>query len=580
MEAGIAGLLEPSCTQVIFLYTAPETAITHALAEGIAPPGFLDRWAAQHQALLGQLKRHRGRWVLLDASAAGLDPVSTVAAIGATPPEQAPGPVAPLPMALERLLTAGAVQAAPDVQRIAAHLMALSTPVNADQVAPSAPEDPISDYLDLQAEIRLQTDALQRSEREALQAHTRAEQARAEAEALAVAHQAQLDETTRAKTNAEALAHARQAEIEQLCAAKAAAEKVAAERQSQLDEAANASGMQRAEVAELKSENELLLLQLHQVQEELESWFLNGKAGEEELSSAKQVTQEAEALAHARQAEIEQLCAAKAAADKLAAECQSQLDQAAKALETQRAEVAELKSESELLLLQLHQVQEELESWFLKTKDYGEELQQAKQSGRAALEEAKARLDQARQNKDIAEKLARERYDVIRELRREKRRLETALALPVEEPRAEQAPAPQKPAIDPAKTPVSQSVMHEEQARAAAPSRATGLGGLFHRRRRIKGLKKKDVSVIRTSELFDADWYLETHTDVAEAGFDAAEHYLAFGYAEGRNPSPYFDGASYLALNPDVSAAGDNPLLHYLKFGKAEGRAINVSDAG
>ena len=247
---------------------------------------------------------------------------------------------------------------------------------------------------------------------------------------------------------------------------------------------------------------------------------------------------------------------------------------------TQKAETADLKGENELLLLQLHQVQEELEAWFLKAKDLGEELQRAKQSGRVAMEEANARLNQARQNKDIAEKLARERYDVIKELRREKRRLEKALAPPAEETTvAEQAPEPDKPAIDPEKIPVL-SVIHEEPAHAATPNRAGGLGGLFHRRRRIKGLKKKDVAVIRASELFDADWYLQNNTDVAEAGFDAAEHYLAFGFAEGRNPSLNFNAASYLALNPDVSAAGDNPLLHYLKFGKAEGRAINVSDAG
>ena len=642
LDAGIAGLLEPSCIQVIFLYAPPETAVAHGLTEGLEPSGFLEQWVAQHQTLLGHLKRHRGRWVLLDASAAGVDPGAAISAIGAPPPAQALSPVVTTPMALERLLTAGAAQAAPDIQRIAAHLAALSTPVNADQAAPSAPADPISNYLDLQAELRLQTDARQRSESEALKAQTRSEKARTEAEALAAARQAQieqlnaaraiteqqltdrqaqLDETTRAKTDAEALAHARQAEIAQLSAAKAAADTLAAARQGQLDEAAKARETQRAEVADLKSENELLLLQLHQVQEELESWFLKSKAGEEELSSAKQAAQDAEALAHARQAEIEQANAAKAAAEKIAserqtqieqanaakaaaekvaAERQSQLDEAAKARETQRAEVAELKSENELLLLQLHQVQEELEAWFLKAKDLGEELQQAKQSGKAALEEVKTRLDQARQNKDIAEKLARERYDALQEVRREKRRLEKALLPPPEMSAAQPIPAPEPPTmdshdgpvgssqtpphaklpIDPAKIPVLRAEPSDDQAPAAAPNPVKGPGGLFQRKRRIKGLKKKDVALVRTSELFDAQWYLQTNTDVAEEGFDPVEHYLAFGFAERRNPSLRFDASFYLERNPDVSMAGNNPLLHYLKFGKAEGRAIRVADTG
>jgi hypothetical protein len=61
---------------------------------------------------------------------------------------------------------------------------------------------------------------------------------------------------------------------------------------------------------------------------------------------------------------------------------------------------------------------------------------------------------------------------------------------------------------------------------------------------------------------------------VAAAGVDPAEHYLRFGAAEGRNPSPKFDTVYYLESNPDVAAAGVNPLLHYIQFGISEGRQI------
>jgi hypothetical protein len=50
------------------------------------------------------------------------------------------------------------------------------------------------------------------------------------------------------------------------------------------------------------------------------------------------------------------------------------------------------------------------------------------------------------------------------------------------------------------------------------------------------------------------------------------EHYLAFGWKEGRDPSDKFHTADYLAANPDVAAAGVNPLEHFLQFGFYEHR--------
>lgn len=58
---------------------------------------------------------------------------------------------------------------------------------------------------------------------------------------------------------------------------------------------------------------------------------------------------------------------------------------------------------------------------------------------------------------------------------------------------------------------------------------------------------------------------------MAEAGVNPLEHYYAFGWLEGRDPSAFFDTALYLAENPDVAAAGINPLDHFLRLGVAEG---------
>ena len=57
-------------------------------------------------------------------------------------------------------------------------------------------------------------------------------------------------------------------------------------------------------------------------------------------------------------------------------------------------------------------------------------------------------------------------------------------------------------------------------------------------------------------------------------------HYLRYGAAEGRDPSPRFDTRAYLARNPDVSAEGVNPLLHFIRHGSSEGRQVTTSSDG
>ena len=113
---------------------------------------------------------------------------------------------------------------------------------------------------------------------------------------------------------------------------------------------------------ELEQENELLLLQLHQVQEELEQHFLNNQElGEkekqltidiqrkqQEIDNLKTNTFQLDANIQSKQQEIDYL---KANTSQLNASIQAK---------------QELEQENELLLLQLHQVQEELEHYFLE----------------------------------------------------------------------------------------------------------------------------------------------------------------------------------------------------------------------
>ena len=105
------------------------------------------------------------------------------------------------------------------------------------------------------------------------------------------------------------------------------------------------------------------------------------------------------------------------------------------------------------------------------------------------------------------------------------------------------------------------------EAERQGPARETPMGRIrraWHRRR--------DLSLLRHSGVFDAAWYRASYPDVAQAGADPARHYLLHGADEGRAPGPGFDGVAYGARYPDVRAAGMNPVLHYVRHGRAEGR--------
>jgi hypothetical protein len=67
---------------------------------------------------------------------------------------------------------------------------------------------------------------------------------------------------------------------------------------------------------------------------------------------------------------------------------------------------------------------------------------------------------------------------------------------------------------------------------------------------------------------FDAAFYLAANPDVAEAGIDPLEHFMRFGWQEGRDPTPEFSVVDYRAAFPDVVAAGMNPFVHYVTNGR------------
>ena len=75
--------------------------------------------------------------------------------------------------------------------------------------------------------------------------------------------------------------------------------------------------------------------------------------------------------------------------------------------------------------------------------------------------------------------------------------------------------------------------------------------------------------------MFDSDWYLDQHPDVADSGENPLDHYLRTGAAAGYAPHPLFDTAWYLREYPEVSRKGLNPLSDYRQWGANEGRDPN-----
>lgn len=87
------------------------------------------------------------------------------------------------------------------------------------------------------------------------------------------------------------------------------------------------------------------------------------------------------------------------------------------------------------------------------------------------------------------------------------------------------------------------------------------------------GSSQASTVITLADRLFDPGYYLRQNPDVAAAGADPYQHFMYYGWREGRDPSLLFSISKYLAANPDVNRAAFNPLIHYEMYGQAEGRA-------
>jgi len=313
--------------------------------------------------------------------------------------------------------------------------------------------------------------------------------------------------------------------------------------QPELDVAAlHAELAQQPNAPRVEEENNLLLTQLHKVQEELENYYhkaQNGSKTSQELEAqTQQLTKEKQNL----EAEL------KASED---------------ALNKERAQSEEknksILEENDLILKQLFKVQEELEKYYLEGKAKTEALDATKKQLSKAEASATKLKKELSTEKQHSAGLAKQLKNLERDnhdLNVEKYQLNAELALAQIELRTAEKKL--------------HFVQHSTSWRLTHPLRKAAR--LVHKPSRGRELIESHIQLIKQSDLFDAKWYLNNNSDLQAKGTDPAEHYVMYGGAEGRAPSPRFDAKSYLQKNPDVAESGQNPLVHYLLHGKAEGR--------
>ena len=119
------------------------------------------------------------------------------------------------------------------------------------------------------------------------------------------------------------------------------------------------------------------------------------------------------------------------------------------------------------------------------------------------------------------------------------------------------------------------SVLEKESTTSPSTSDTQLLETLQLSAAELKSSKKKRIQqlkLLKKSDFFSDSFYKKQYPDVEKAGIDPALHYLLYGAAEGRNPSPNFNTLYYLQSYPDVVKAGINPLVHFIQLGEHENR--------
>ncbi|MBL3527808.1 MAG: hypothetical protein JMN27_09570 [gamma proteobacterium endosymbiont of Lamellibrachia anaximandri] len=589
----------------LLFYIRAESALAHALRQGVDPERFMEAWHASNQVLIRFQRRNRRRSLLLDAETTAQQPEALADAcqrIGLVLRQENPSPtLTTTAPALERLLASQFLREQSALQALQMELEAGAQPLG--ETTAHEPPQPLEVYHSYQQ------------------------------------GQVRVEQLTQARDEQAKLARERQDQIQQLTKVRDEQAKLATEYQAQLTQSKQAQEKLESANEEAGKENELLLLQLHQVQEELEAVFLQkqqiDQAQKEQDTKLKQLQRELDqtrkdfqveekirkGLAGEQQklqTQIESLTKGRDEQAKLTTERQTQLTQAKQAQEKLESANEEAGQENELLLLQLHQVQEELEAVFLQKQ----QIDQSQKEQDAKLKQLQRELDQTRKDFQVEEKirkglageqqklqtqiesltkgrdeqakLATERQGQLTQAKQSQEKLESAkketeqenelLLLQLHQVQEElehyfikyQDLVRELEEQTKAESSSSEEQRESEKSKPAKTSKITtpirALAKPFRLTNKARKREKVLVNLLKDSGLFDESWYLAEYPDVAEAGIDPIQHYLRYGASEGRNPSPKFDTTFYLTTNPDIAQAEINPLIHYLRYGKEEGR--------
>lgn len=87
----------------------------------------------------------------------------------------------------------------------------------------------------------------------------------------------------------------------------------------------------------------------------------------------------------------------------------------------------------------------------------------------------------------------------------------------------------------------------------------------------IEAVQESNSSSSR-ADVFDAEYYLATNPDVADANIDPYWHFVESGEREGRMPNAFFSPDFYKKLNADVRVARISPFDHFCQHGFYESR--------
>ena len=368
--------------QVVFVlvYDAPHTALTRLSLEDAAAPAEvlqqrLQTWVAYNSALLQFYLRNPQRCVLVHASEAEPSAQRYVQLINSridaplqlSTPDQEPQLLHPTDSAANEESAVTAAPAAPE------HSIVLTQPVQnftnsqqahmlLAQLLETYPQAQTL-YEELQAAATLPRNNPKMLGRNGdAQSRFAAWQEFVQLHQLSRASHAELLKKQEQFTQAQQALEADFSKIKALLAAEQS-------RKNELQVLLQQSSQKHQESTE---ENELLLTQLHQVQEELERHYLDGQKLKQSLEAAQAQAKQLPTVQAELKKTQETLKITQGKANELP-KVQEKLKETQAALQAAQAQKAaapsqELKEENELLLLQLHQVQEELERYYLENQ--------------------------------------------------------------------------------------------------------------------------------------------------------------------------------------------------------------------